>query len=298
MHQRLGISHADILHRHAHEPSGEEARLLPGGEHTGEIIERGLNIAAPDGLMQGGNEVIMPLAVFVIHRHAPLQELSEGGGIKRFPDPGVIERFRRIEQEAPIAIGTGNKGIAGFRCQGQGAFQFLCPVQQLTQRRVVQPLEDQHLCPAEQCGIKCEAGVLRRRAHQRHCAAFHKGQEAILLGAVETVDFVHKQQGALARLCRPVCRGEGFFEVGHPAEYSRDAFKPHAHAIGQQAGDRGLSRARRPPQDHAGQTARRDHAAYRSLWPGQMILPDHLIERGRAQPVCQRRIGTHYIWGC
>ncbi|KKM84610.1 hypothetical protein LCGC14_1297350, partial [marine sediment metagenome] len=50
---------------------------------------------------------------------------------------------------------------------------------------------------AEQSGREREAGVLGGGAHQRHRAALDDGQEAVLLRAVEAVDLVHEQQGAL-----------------------------------------------------------------------------------------------------
>ena len=152
-------------------------------------------------------------------------------------------------------------------------------------------MEDQHLRAAEQRGVELEAGVLGRRADQRHRAVLDKGQEAVLLGAVEAVDLVDEQQGSLAHPGRCPGFGEGLLEVGDAREHRADRGEAHAHRVGEQPGDAGLAGARRPPQDHRGQLAGRHHPPDRAFGSGQVLLADHLAERMRAQPVGERRVG-------
>ena len=239
----------------------------------------------------------MPLAVLVIDRDAPLEKPAQRRRVERVGNLRIVERFGLVEQEPPIAIGAGDQRIARFGREGEGPLERLAAVEQLAQRLVIQPLEDQHLRAAEQCRIEREAGVFGRCAHQRHRAAFDKGQEAILLRTVEAVDLVHEQQRALTGLRGLVGSGEGLLEVGHAAEYRADAFEAHPHAIGEQPRDGGLAGAGRPPEDHARQAAGGDHSPDRAFGPGQMVLPDHLVEGCGTQPVGQRRILARSV-GC
>jgi hypothetical protein len=113
-------------------------------------------------------------------------------------------------------------------------------------------------------------------------------QEAVLLRAVEAVDLVHEEQGALAAAPPAGRLLEGAFEVGHAREHRRELHEGQAGPRRQQACDGGLARARRPPEDEAGKRAQRQHARKRAVRTEQMVLPHHLLERSRPQPVGER----------
>ena len=134
----------------------------------------------------------MPLAILVVDRHAALQESAQIGRIEGLLEPGVIERLRLVEQEAPIAVGARHQCVSRWRGQGERALKRFRPLEQAAQRLVVQAPKDQDLRPAQKRSVESEAGVFRRRTHQRHRAAFDEGQEAVLLRAVEAVDLVHE----------------------------------------------------------------------------------------------------------
>ena len=112
------------------------------------------------------------------------------------------------------------------------AFQLFGSRQQHAQGCRIEPVQDQNLRPAEQSGVEREAGVLGRGADQGHCAFLDKGQEAILLCAVEAMDLVHKQQRALSHFRRNVGLGKGLLEIGDAREHRADRGKAHADAIG------------------------------------------------------------------
>ncbi len=95
--QRLRIGEADVLHRHADEAAGEEARFLPGGQHSREIIERRLRIGAAHSLVERGNEVVVPLAILVVNRHPALEKRAEPGRVEWLGQLRVVERLRLIE---------------------------------------------------------------------------------------------------------------------------------------------------------------------------------------------------------
>lgn len=54
--------------------------------------------------------------------------------------------------------------------------------------------------------------------------------------------------------------------------------------LGEQPGDGGFADAGRPPQDERGEAGTVEHPREKTLRAEQVILPDHGIERGGAQP--------------
>jgi hypothetical protein len=84
--------------------------------------------------------------------------------------------------------------------------------------------------------------------------------------------------------------GEHLLQIGDAGEHRRDRDEAHPDRIGEQSRDRGLAGARRPPEDHRGELPRRHHPPDRAVRPGQMLLPDHVLEPLRPQPVGERRV--------
>ena len=63
-------------------------------------------------------------------------------------------------------------------------------------------LED--LAPADERRVNRKERILRRRSDQQNMAGFNVGQKNVLLGAVETVDFVEEENGTLAGVSEAV----------------------------------------------------------------------------------------------
>ena len=160
--------------------------------------------------------------------------------------------------------------------------------QQQLQRGVVEPAQHQHLAARQQRAVQREGRVLGGGADQRDGAGLHHRQEAVLLGAVEAVDLVDEQQRALPGAPPARRLVERALQVGDAGEHRRELHEMQAGAGGEQAGDGGLAAARRAPQDQRGQRAARQHARQRAVGAEQVVLPDHLVERARPQPVGQR----------
>ena len=110
--QRLWIGETDILDRGAGQAAEQEQRFLAGGEHAGKIIERGLRIGATDGFVERGDEVVMPLAILVVHRDATLQKGGQAGGVQRFGKADRKQGLRLVEQEAAVAIRACHQRLA------------------------------------------------------------------------------------------------------------------------------------------------------------------------------------------
>ncbi len=91
-----------------------------------------------------------------------------------------------------------------------------CPFQELLQVFLFQPLECEHPAPGEQSGIELKAGIFSRRANECDQPAFHIGQKGILLGFVEAVDLVDKQNRGNARIPGLLCFFHDEADVLHP----------------------------------------------------------------------------------
>ena len=72
--QRLRVGEADILDRGAGQPAEQVERLLAGGQHPREIVERRLRVGAADRFVKRGDEVVMALAVLVVDRDPAVEQ--------------------------------------------------------------------------------------------------------------------------------------------------------------------------------------------------------------------------------
>ncbi|MET8772118.1 hypothetical protein [Streptomyces sp. NPDC004658] len=100
---------------------------------------------------------------------------------------------------AAVAVGHGDQCSAGVVVEGQPvAGEVFGAVEGGGQGGFVEAFEDEDLGAGEEGAVEFEARVLRGGADQGDRAVLDVGEEAVLLGAVEAVDLVDEQQGALA----------------------------------------------------------------------------------------------------
>ncbi len=234
----------------------------------------------------------MALAILVVDRDTAVQQLAEFGGAEGLVDFDREQGLDLVEDEPAVAVGTGDQRLARLaRDRQRPAFEGFGAAHELVERFMVEPAQDQHLATRQERGVQFEARILGGRTDQRYRAVLDIGQEAVLLRSVEAMHLVDEQQGLLAGLGHLPGLGEDFLEIGNAREDRRDRHEPQPDGVGEQPRDAGLARARRPPQDHRGETTRRDHPADRALGAGQMLLADDLVERPRPEAVGERRIG-------
>ena len=141
----------------------------------------------------------MPLLRLVIDGRAPLHDIGEARRIEDLVGPRrTPDLLGQRERGAAIPIGHAHEGEARLCIQRQGpALDHLSPRQQLRDGGLAEGAEGEHARPRQQSGVEFKRGVLGRGADERHGAVLHHRQERILLGAIETMDLVHKEQSAL-----------------------------------------------------------------------------------------------------
>ena len=135
--------------------------------------------------------------------------------VERFRNLHREEGFGLIEEEAAVAVGARDKRGAGVGGEGQRAvFYSFGAGQEFVEGGGVEAVEDEDLGAAEQRGVQFEARVLGRGTDQSDRAVLDKGQKAVLLRAVEAVDFVHEEECTLTERRGVTGGSEDALEVG------------------------------------------------------------------------------------
>lgn len=161
----------------------------------------------------------------------------------------------------------------------------LSPLQELPEGLALQPLQREDCAAREQRAIDLEAGVLGGCANERDRAGFDKGQEAVLLGAVEAVYLVDEEQGSLPRSPSGLGGVESRAQIPDAGEDSTDRLEGKIGLLCKEPGNCRLSNTRRPPENKGCEPASLEHPFERAFGAEQMVLPHHLRQTGRAQPV-------------
>ena len=147
----------------------------------------------------------------------------------------------------------------------------------------------------EQRRVDFKRRVFGGRADESDGSVFHVGQNHILLGLVEAVDFIHEKDGL------PLVQGLPFpglcyrpTEIGDAGGDGADGLEMGAGYGGDQSGKGGFSGSRRPPQQDGRNAVGVDGTAQYFAFAQDMLLAHKLIEAGGAHPLGQGR-DTHSV---
>ena len=190
-----GVGQADVFPGHADDAAGEVAGVGAAVEHAAEPVEGGVGVGAAHGFVQGGDLVVEAFAAFVETADLAAEAVGQEVGVEMVDAAGgggAQELFEQVEQAAGIAVGGLDEQFlrvcfeAEAAVFGQGEHfggepgEFVCG----------KGLQHVNLGAAEQGGVDFEGGVFGGGADEGEQAAFHIGQEGVLLGFVEAVDFI------------------------------------------------------------------------------------------------------------
>ncbi len=101
----------------------------------------------------------------------------------------------------------------------------------------------------QQRAVQRERWVLGGGPDECDGAGLDHRQEAVLLGAIEAVDFIDEQQSPLPRAPAASCFLECTLEIGDAGEHRGELDEVQSGAGGEQAGDGGLAATGWPPKD-------------------------------------------------
>ncbi len=75
----FGGGEANVFDRHADDAAGDVHRVLTGGQHAGEPVESGVGVGVADRFVEGGDKVVVLLALFVVEEDALLEGFRRDG---------------------------------------------------------------------------------------------------------------------------------------------------------------------------------------------------------------------------
>ena len=151
-----------------------------------------------------------------------------------------------------------------------------------------QAAQDEHLRSRQQRGVDLERRILGRRADQHDVAGLDARQERVLLRFVEAVDFVDEDDGAAAGgAAEPLGLGHDLADFLDAGQHGAERHESRGR-VGDDARERRLAGAGRPPEDDRLQQVALDRLAQRLAGREQILLADELIEGARPHPLGQR----------
>src|SRR6516225_1515294 len=106
---------------------------------------------------------------------------------------------------------------------------------------VIETAEHKDLGARQQRADQLEGRVLGRGTHEDHGTVLDIGKKGVLLRAVEAVDLVDKEQGALTHLPALPGRVEYLAQVRHTGENGRERLEDEVRAMRQETRDRRLA---------------------------------------------------------
>jgi glutamate-5-semialdehyde dehydrogenase len=146
--------------------------------------------------------------------------------------------------------------------------------------------------------VDVEKGIHRGGADEPHGAAFHVGQQHVLLGFVEAVDFVDEKNGAGA-VARETQGGGGhdLADFGDGAFDAAETFEAGMGGAGDDFGEAGFSGAGRTVENDGGKPVGFDGAAEQFAGAEDVFLSGVFLKNPRAHPLSQRRVGGWLLGG-
>ena len=144
----------------------------------------------------------------------------------------------------------------------------------------------------EQGVVEMEGGVFSGGADEDEGAVFDVGQEGVLLGFVEAVDFVDKEDGFAADGAFLLGLRHGFADFFDAGEDGGEADVARVEGVGEEQGKGGFAAAGRPPEEHGEGFFLRDGNGERHAVAEDVALADVVGEGFRAQAVGERGVAV------
>src|SRR5690606_17912902 len=211
---------------------------------------------------------------------------GDGGGDRATVSGHPGREFERAERAPYIAASARRDQLERLRLDPQLArAEPSVPVlervlQDLTDLLDAERVQPEHPYPAEERGAELEADVLRRRADEDDRPVLDGREQCILEGRQRAVALVDAEHGPSAVIAEPFLRllhdlAEPRHAVGDGTQHD----ELRVRALRDEACDRRLPRARRAPEDEAGQEPALHDLAQRLARAEVVLLPDELVWR-------------------
>ena len=246
--ERSRVGQSDVLDGDAHQAARQVQPVFPGFEHAGQPVERRVHVGGTNALMQRRNQIEVFLAALVVEQHLAVDRGFDGLAAENAIAGHRRRQFQDVVRRASVAIRI-DRDLLQQLARRRQPHHRQRPLQKhddLLDRERVQRV---HLRAREQRRDHLERRILSSGADQDDVAALHVGQERILLGAVEAVDFVDEQHRAPAQAAAALGVRHHALDFLDAAQHRAEG---HEIALGDardQPRERGLAHAGRSPQD-------------------------------------------------
>ena len=270
----LGVGHADILTGGAEEAAAG-GHQVPGLQEAGQVVESRVRVAAPEGLHQGGGQVIHGVAATVIAHGAALGHLLHvGEGEAQLPVPGLCrlaEELHGVDGLPDIAAAGGGDGggDAVLPAEGQGGPALLNgqgPLHGDLDLLRLHRLELEDRGPGEEGAVDVEIGVLRSGGDEGQLTVLHELQQGLLLLLVEVLDLIQVQKDAAGGQEGPHV-GDDVLDVLEGGCGGVEPVEGLVGALGDEVRHRGLAGTRRAVEDHVHRGAALNETAQHRALP-------------------------------
>lgn len=266
-----GVGEADVFASADDDAAGEEAGVFAGFKEFGKPVERGVGVAAAHTFDESADGIVMGVSAVGVEECFFLKGMGgdfEGewsGGVGGWGVGGGCgggSKFEGSEAFAGVAIG----GLGDVEeCVGFGAEGDMADAAVGFGERAVEEgeevvrgegFEGEEDGAGEKGGGEIEEGVVGGSADEADVAGFDVGQEDVLLGFVEAVDFVEEEDRFFAGGFFAVDGLlEGAADFGGVVLYSAELDEVGVGGLGDEVGEGGFAGAGWAVEDEGGEGA-------------------------------------------
>ena len=176
--------------------------------------------------MQCRDQIVVRILSLVVYRCAALDDLLQGGSVEHLvlrtarhtSSASVSTAVRRRQRGAPARHALPHRAATGLPSIASARSSNAATASESS-------AEDEDASTRQQRRVEFERGIFRGRADQHDGAVLHDRQEAVLLRAVETMDFIDEQERALPGLAAHARGLEHALEVVDAGKNRRNLLK-------------------------------------------------------------------------
>ena len=301
----VGIGEADIFDGHANHAAGNVERIFTGFDHSSQPVQCGVGITVAHGFVQGGDEVVMFFAGFVVEQGAFLEGVANDVvGDLCGPSAGVLCQasgdFEDVVSAAGIAAGIAGDFfedvVGGLQVHSAKAAVFIgeSALEELHDLIFGQRLQNVYAAAGEQGTVDFERWIFGGGADEPDVALFHVREKCVLLGFVEAVDLVDEDDGAGAILADAFSVGHDLFDLFDSDEDGGEFDELRFCHACDNFGERGFAGAGWAPENERASVVALDLSAERLAGADELLLSRIFFKRAGAHPIGE---GTAAVGG-
>ena len=323
--QSLRVGEADVFGRGDDEPTGDEPGVFAGLDHPREVVHRGIDVRAADGLDERADDVVVLVALPVVPEQRAIHRTRDV--VRRDLECRVVVRvvlgavvfdilrdrlgegcrgLQRGQCPSRITRGQPDERVARIRSEDHAAPETTWvgdrAIDQHPEVVIGERLQREQQGSRQQGRDDGEGGVLGGRGDEHDPAVLDAGQQRILLRLRETVDLVEEQNRRLpVEVALSECLLHDLAHIAHPRGHGGELDESPAGGARDRLGQCRLAGSGRTPQDHGCRGpcrhVRSGEQHERRARTQQMGLSGDLLERRRPHPHGERSLPLEQCGG-